>query len=63
MSLNILNEKKKEEFFNALKVVHSYYERLNLGRLNFGDLTIDKKAKISEVLSFITFFKYIPYFF
>tara|TARA_B100002052_G_scaffold280931_1_gene289500 strand:- start:256 stop:1122 length:867 start_codon:yes stop_codon:yes gene_type:complete len=57
MSLNILNEKKKEEFFNALKVVHSYYEQLNLGRLNFGDLTIDKKAKISEVLSFITLFK------
>ena len=57
MSLNFLNEKKKEEFFNALKVIHSYYEQLNLGRLNFGDLTIEKKANKSEVLSFINLFK------
>ena len=43
MSLNILDEKKREEFFNALKIIHSYYEQLNLGKLIFGELIFQKK--------------------
>tara|TARA_B100001173_G_C15892327_1_gene506157 strand:+ start:207 stop:932 length:726 start_codon:yes stop_codon:yes gene_type:complete len=57
MSLNILNEKKREEFFNALKIIHSYYQSLNLGKLFFGDLVFQKKAKEEEVLNFINSFK------